>query len=102
VYLMSGFRGNSLKAIRFGGASGDITGSDAVAWSLDRDTPYVPSPPLCDGILYFLKANTGILSALDARSGKRHFHLQRLPLAPEVLPLPLVRPVASAFRHATA
>ena len=89
VYLMSGFRGNSLKAIRFGGATGDITGTEAVAWSLDRDTPYVPSPLLYDGILYFLKSNTGILSALDARSGKPHFQLQRLPLAPEVFASPV-------------
>jgi outer membrane protein assembly factor BamB len=89
VYLMSGFRGNSLKAIRFGGASGDITGTEAVAWSLDRDTPYVPSPLLYDGILYFLKSNTGILSAFDARSGKPHFQLQRLPQAPEVFASPV-------------
>jgi outer membrane protein assembly factor BamB len=89
VYLMSGFRGNSLKAIRFGAASGDITGTDAIAWSLDRDTPYVPSPLLYDGILYFLKSNNGILSAFDARSGKPHFQLQRLPLAPEVFASPV-------------
>lgn len=89
VYLMSGFRGNSLKAIRFGGARGDITGTDAVAWTLDRDTPYVPSPLLYDGILYFLKSNNGILSAYDARTGKPHFQVQRLPLAPEVFASPV-------------
>ncbi len=46
VYLTSGFRGNSLKAIRLAGASGDLTGTDAIAWTLNRDTPYVPSPLL--------------------------------------------------------
>jgi outer membrane protein assembly factor BamB len=89
VYLMSGFRGNSLKAIKFGNARGDITGTDAVAWTLDRDTPYVPSPLLYDGVLYFLKSNTGILSAYDARTGKPHFQVQRLPLAPEVFASPV-------------
>ena len=49
------FRGNSLKAIRLADAKGDITGTPAIAWTLDRDTPYVPSPLLYDGILYFLK-----------------------------------------------
>jgi len=54
----SGFRGNDLKAVRLSGARGDITGSDAIVWSLDRDTPYVPSPVLYDGIVYLLKTNS--------------------------------------------
>ena len=89
VYLMSGFRGNNLKAIRFADARGDITGTDAVAWTLDRDTPYVPSPLLYDGIIYFLKSNTGILSAYDARTGKPHYQVQRLQAAPEVFASPV-------------
>jgi outer membrane protein assembly factor BamB len=89
VYLTSGFRGNSLKAIRLAGAKGDITGTDAVVWTLDRDTPYVPSPLLYDGIIYFLKTNTGLLSAYDAKSGKPHFQLQRLGAAPEVFASPV-------------
>jgi len=89
VYLMSGFRGNSLKVIRPAGAKGDITGTDAVVWTLDRDTPYVPSPLLYDGIIYFLKSNNGLLSAYDARTGKPHFQVQRLPSAPEVFASPV-------------
>jgi outer membrane protein assembly factor BamB len=89
VYLMSGFRGNSLKAIRFAGARGDITGTEAVAWTLERDTPYVPSPLLYDGIIYFLKSNNGLLSAFDARSGKPHYQVQRLQQAPEVFASPV-------------
>ena len=46
VFLMSGFRGNDLKAIRVADAKGDIDGTHAIAWTLDRDTPYVPSPLL--------------------------------------------------------
>ena len=78
VYLMSGFRGNRLEAVRFGEAAGDITGTGAVAWSLDRDTPYVPSPLLHDGILYFTKGNNGIISAYDARSGRLLYGPERL------------------------
>jgi len=44
VFLMSGFQGNDLKAIRIADARGNIDGSIAIAWTLDRDTPYVPSP----------------------------------------------------------
>jgi outer membrane protein assembly factor BamB len=89
VYLMSGFRGNSLKAIRVAGAKGDITGTDAIQWTLERDTPYVPSPLLYDGVLYFLKSNNGILSAFEARTGKPHFQLQRLPSVPDVFASPV-------------
>ena len=78
VFLMSGFRGNSLKAIRIADARGDITGTPAIAWTLERDTPYVPSPLLYDGILYFLKGNTAILSAVDAKTGKPHYQAARL------------------------
>lgn len=89
VYLMSGFRGNSLKAIRLAEAKGEIAGEPAIAWALDRDTPYVPSPLLYDGILYFLKGNTGVLTALDARTGKPHYQLQRLEASPNVFASPV-------------
>jgi outer membrane protein assembly factor BamB len=89
VFLMSGFQGNDLKAIRVADAKGNIDGTGAVVWTLDRDTPYVPSPVLTDGILYFLKTNSGILSAFDARSGKPHFQNQRLDGVPNVFASPV-------------
>ena len=78
VYLMSGYRGASLLAIRLSQAQGDVTDSDAVIWRLNRDTPYTPSPLLYGDKLYFLKVNSNILSILDAKMGERHFQ-QRLP-----------------------
>ena len=94
VFVMSGFRGNKLKAIRVADATGDITGSPAIVWSLERDTPYVPSPLLYDGILYFLKSNNGLLSALDAKTGKPHYQAQRIEAVPNVF----ASPVAAAGR----
>ncbi len=88
VFATSGFQGNSLKAIRIDGARGDITGSPSIVWTLDRDTPYVPSPILYDGILYILKTNNGILSAFDAKSGKPHYQGQRLAGVPNVFASP--------------
>lgn len=83
VYLMSGFRGNALQAVRLAEAAkaggGDLTGAPAIAWTYDRDTPYVPSPVLYDGLLYFLKHNTGTLSVLDAKSGGVKYGPVRLP-----------------------
>ena len=92
--MTSGFRGNSLKAIRLAGASGDLSQSDAIVWTLDRDTPYVPSPLLYDGILYIPKTNNGLLSAFDAATGRPHYQLQRLERAPNVF----ASPVAAAGR----
>jgi outer membrane protein assembly factor BamB len=89
VFVTSGFRGNSLKAIRLADARGDISGTPAIAWSLDHDTPYVPSPLLYDGILYFLKTNSGVLSAYDAKTGKPHYQLQRLDGVPNVFSSPV-------------
>jgi outer membrane protein assembly factor BamB len=89
AYLMSGFRGNSIKAVRIADAKGDITNTPAVAWTFERDTPYVPSPLLYGGILYFLKGNTGVLSAFDAASGKPHYQLQRIEAVPNVFASPV-------------
>lgn len=89
VFATSGFRGNNLKAIRLDGASGDITGTPSIVWSLDRDTPYVPSPILYDGILYILKSNNGILSTFDAKTGKPHYQGQRLTSVPNVFASPV-------------
>jgi outer membrane protein assembly factor BamB len=88
VFLTSGFRGNDLQAVRLSDANGNITGSPAVAWTLDRDTPYVPSPLLYEGILYLLKSNSGILSAFDAKTGKPHYQVQRLDAVPNVFASP--------------
>ena len=60
----------AMLAIRLAGAKGDITGTDHVAWRLNRLTPYVSSPLLYDDTLYFLRHNQNILSRLDPTTGK--------------------------------
>jgi outer membrane protein assembly factor BamB len=89
VVATSGFRGNDLKAIRVADASGDVSGTKAIVWSLDRDTPYVPSPALYEGSLYLLKSNSPILSVFDVRTGKPHYQLQRLEGLSEVFASPV-------------
>ena len=78
LFVMSGFRGNTLLAINLSKAKGNITDTDAIVWRLDRDTPYAPSGLLFDNKLYFLKSNNGILSCFDAVSGKEYYSGQRL------------------------
>jgi outer membrane protein assembly factor BamB len=77
VYATSGFRGAALHAIKLGG-SGDLAGGDAVLWSHTRNTPYVSSPLLVDGLLYFGSGTSAMLSCLDASDGKAHFAAERL------------------------
>ena len=78
VYAMSGQRTSPrAMAIRLGG-SGDLTGTDAVLWDLSRGTPYVSSPLLYGGRLYFFQHVTPIISCLDAASGEPHFFRTRL------------------------
>jgi outer membrane protein assembly factor BamB len=93
VIATSGFQGNKLFAIRLG-RTGDLTGSDAIVWRLDRDTPYVPSPLLSGNRLYFFKSNNGILSCLDVETGKPHFSAERI----EGLQSAYASPVAAAGR----
>lgn len=94
AYLMSGYRGNRLYAVDLSAARGRISDGGGVVWSLDRDTPYVPSPVLHDGILYFTKSNSGVLSAYDAASGENLYGPLRLPGIRDVY----ASPVAAAGR----
>jgi outer membrane protein assembly factor BamB len=73
LYVMSGYRGNALLAIRMADAKGDITGTDAIVWSASVNTPYVPSPLLINDRLYTLRQNSGSISCLDALTGSVHY-----------------------------
>ena len=70
VFAGSSYEKRALLAIRLAGAKGDITDTRQVAWSRFRGTPYVPSPLLYGGSLYFLTHYQGILSRVDAKSGE--------------------------------
>lgn len=77
VICMSGYRGYAALALPLD-ARGDITDSDKIIWRYTRDTPYVPSPLLYGDSLYFNKSNSGILTCLDAKTGKAVIEAQRL------------------------
>ena len=89
VYLMAAYEGSQLYAVDLAVARGDITRTDAVVWSLERDTPRVPSPVLYDGILYFTKSTAGVLSAYEAASGQKLYGPERLPGIRDVFASPV-------------
>jgi outer membrane protein assembly factor BamB len=64
-------------AIKLGGA-GDLTGTDAVLWKFTRGTPYVSSPLLYGGNLYFFQHINALLTCLDAATGKPYYTQERL------------------------
>jgi len=78
VYVMGGYRESILQAISLDKARGDVTRSKAIIWDYHQDTPYVPSPLLYAGNLYFLKYNQNMLSCFNAQSGKPYYTRQRL------------------------
>jgi outer membrane protein assembly factor BamB len=80
VYLMSGFRSNALQAVRLAGAKGDLKESKNLEWSYMNNTSYVPSALLYQNHLYFLRFNTGVLTCLEASTGKVHYEGQKTGL----------------------
>jgi outer membrane protein assembly factor BamB len=76
--LMTGFRTFQAYAIPLD-ATGDITDTDKIDWKLDDGTPYVSSPLLYGGTLYFTKERSGLMTSVDADTGQIKIRPQRLP-----------------------
>lgn len=88
VYCMSGYSGYSLLALPLS-AKGDITGSEEIVWSKSKNTPYIPSPILYNGMLGFLKSNQSLYSVLDAKTGNELIGSTRLPSIANVYSSPV-------------
>lgn len=74
LYLASGKRDSPrMLAVDLHGARGDLDASRAVLWTRDRDTPYVSTPLLYRGQLYFFKHVLSLLTSVDAATGALRF-----------------------------
>lgn len=77
--------GGSLFVVR-AGATGDVTlkegetSNAGIAWSVPRAGPEKASPLVYQGYLYILRANGGIVTCYDAKSGKQVYR-ERIPNA---------------------
>ncbi len=81
VIVGSSYEKRAMFAIQLAGAEGDITDSDNVLWFTRERTPYVPSPLLYQGSVYYLRHYQNILSRRDALTGEERsgpFRLQGL------------------------
>jgi outer membrane protein assembly factor BamB len=88
VYITSGFRGAALFAIGLG-RTGDLAGTDAIRWTHNKNTPYVPSPLLAGDLIYIVKGNDAILSCIDRRNGTPFFEAERLAGLREIYASPV-------------
>lgn len=88
AYLASGYRGNKIQAVDLARAKGGLmdgsedgtTRSEAVLWSRDRDTPYVPSLVLYEGQVCFIKHFRNIWTCVDAKTGEEIYQTRLEPL----------------------
>lgn len=77
VYLMSGFQGRSIQAVKLS-SRGDVTDTKDVVWSVRHSAPYVPSPVLSGDRLYLSKSNDAFLACLNAHTGESYYQDQPL------------------------
>ena len=77
AWVASGFRGSFLGAFDLSG-SGDLEGGKGVLWTRSKDTPDVASPLLSNGRLWFYKEKSGLLTCVDAASGKALWETARV------------------------
>ena len=70
VYITTGFFQPALLAVRSDG-KGDVTGTH-IAWSTTRGVPFTPSPIVVGDEIYVI-SDLGVLSCLDAKTGKLHW-----------------------------
>jgi outer membrane protein assembly factor BamB len=67
LFCSSGREGPTL-AIKPGG-SGDVTNTH-IAWSIPKDSPFIPSPIVYGDYLYIINDNTAVASCIGARDGE--------------------------------
>ncbi|MFN4903600.1 MAG: PQQ-binding-like beta-propeller repeat protein [Planctomycetota bacterium] len=78
AYVASGFRGSYIGAFDLSGR-GKLESTKHLLWSQNRDTPDVASPLLTNGRLYYYKEKTGLLTCVEAKTGKTLYSASRVP-----------------------
>lgn len=89
AFVMSGYRGAAAVAVPLD-SHGDLGTDGDVVWRYSKGTPYVPSPAVHDGRLYFTQGNTGSLTVLDVKTGKVLTEEERVPKVTSVYASPLI------------
>jgi outer membrane protein assembly factor BamB len=78
VFVGAGYPKKITMALKLGGA-GQLKEGEGVAWTYGKGTAYVPSAILFNGIFYLMN-DKGLMTALDAKTGKVHYEGGRVPV----------------------
>ena len=78
VICGSSYEKQAILGINLDGARGDLTGGASVAWIKRRDTPYVPSLLLYEGLIYYHRHYQGTFTCRRAISGEALYERARL------------------------
>ncbi len=78
VILSAGYPEKRVFAVELG-RRGDVSGTDAVLWEYDKGTAYVASPIRYGDYLY-LMSDKGIVTCLEAKTGKLVYEGGRVPV----------------------
>lgn len=78
VFVGAGYPKKITKALKLGG-SGELKEGEGVAWTYGKGQAYVPSSLLLNGIVYLMN-DKGLITALDAKTGKVHYEGGRVPV----------------------
>jgi outer membrane protein assembly factor BamB len=78
VVLSAGSQAKRAIAVR-AGANGNVEGTNAVAWTYNKGTAYVPSPILVGDHVY-LMTDAGLITCLDAKTGAVRYEGGRPPI----------------------
>ena len=70
VIVASSYEKQAMLAIELEGARGDLTRAENLLWVRRKNTPYVPSLLLHEGLVSFLHHYQGVLSVVDAETGE--------------------------------
>jgi outer membrane protein assembly factor BamB len=73
LFIATGYNSPTVMAIRPQGARGDVTDSH-VEWTVKKAAPHTPSLLLVGDELYMVTDKTGVLTCLDARTGRENWY----------------------------
>lgn len=90
VFVMNNYQGDVIQAIDLASARGTVDADHGILWSRKRGAAYVPTPVAHEGRLYFLTDSQGLLTCLDAVTGKEHYAGRRLEGARTVHSSPIL------------
>lgn len=79
AFLMSAdaIGSKKVQAINLTTAKGNLENSEALIWIQGKKAPYVPSPLLKDGKLYYLQGSSSKMTCTDAKTGQIYYDTEK-------------------------